>query len=74
MLHFPDIVKYFTGIFMFKAFQNTLPSSLQYLLTLASSQCCKTSGYKFYFYQKYVSTTKKTVLHLILMGRTLEFI
>ena len=37
---------------MFKAVQNTLPSSLQYLSTLASSQCCKTRGYEFNFYQK----------------------
>ena len=44
---------------MFKAIQNTSPSSLQDLLTLTSTQCCKTSGYEFNFYKKYVSTTQK---------------
>ena len=39
MLQFPDIVKYFTGIYMFKTFLNTLLSSLKDLFTLASSQC-----------------------------------
>ena len=42
MLQFPDIAKYFSGIFIFKALKNTLPSSLQDLFTLASSQCCET--------------------------------
>ena len=35
ILQFPDILNYFTGIFMLNAFQNTLPSSLQYLFTIS---------------------------------------
>ena len=33
MLQFPDIVKYFTEIFMLKDFQSTLPSSLKNIST-----------------------------------------
>ena len=49
MLQLQEIVKYFTGTFMFKTFQNALPSSLEDRFALASSQCCKTRGYEFYF-------------------------
>ena len=73
MLQFPDIVKYLTGIFMSKAFLNSLQSSLQDLFALLSSQCCKTKGYEFNFYRKYAST-KKTVPHFILRCIALEFL
>ena len=50
MLLFPDIVKYFTRMFMFKTFQNAPPSSLRDI----SSQCCRTIGYEINFYEKNV--------------------
>ena len=71
MLQFPDIVKYPTGIFMFKSFQNTLHYKI--ISTLASNQCCKTRGYEYNFYQKYVPTTK-TVMHFILRCKAFDFI
>ena len=57
-LKFPDIVSFFTGTFMYKAFHHSLPPNLQNYFTRNSNER-RTRQSEFNFYQKYVSTRKK---------------